>query len=68
MTYFVSEGLGDHELDVGPSGRSATILEKGEVATQGYESEDVEILETPEESQPITESPTEEPATGEAFN
>jgi len=42
-------------------------LEKGEVATQGYESEDVKILETPEERQPIPEPTAEEPATEEAF-
>ena len=67
MTYFISEGLGGQELDVGPSDGAATILEKGEVATQGYESEDVKILETPEERQPITEPPAEEPATREAL-
>ena len=66
-TYFVSEGPGDQELDVRPSGGVAFILEKGEIATQGYESEDVEILETPEERRLTTEPPTEEPATGEAF-
>ena len=33
MTYFVSEGLGDQELDVGPSDGAATVSEKVEVAT-----------------------------------
>ena len=66
-TYFVSEDLGDQELEVGPSSGGATISRKGEVTTQGYESEDVEILEIQEEERPIIEPPTEEPTTGEAF-
>jgi len=32
-TYFFSKGLGDQELDVGPSSGAATALEKGEVAS-----------------------------------
>jgi len=59
VTYFISEGLGDQELDVGPSGGAAAI--------QGYESEDVEILDPPEERQPIAESPVEELANGRFF-
>ena len=42
-------------------------MEKGEVATQGYESEDMAILETAKERRSITEPPVEKPATGEAF-
>ena len=49
VIYFLSEGLRDQELDVGPSGGAATTLEKVEIAPQGYEFENVEILETPEE-------------------
>ena len=67
VAYFVSKGLGDQELDVGPSGQGATTSEKGEVATQGYESEDMEILEIPEEERLIIEPLAEEPATREAF-
>ena len=62
MTYFVSKGLGDQELDVGPSDGAVTTLEKGEVAPQGYESEDVKILETPEERRPIPEPTAKERA------
>ena len=51
----------------GPSGGAATILEKGEATTQGYESEDVKILNTPEERHPIAELPGKEPATRVAF-
>ena len=32
VTYFVSEGLGDQELDVGPSAGGATIFGEGKVA------------------------------------
>jgi len=32
-TYFVSKGLGDQELDVGPSGGGAITFGKGEVAS-----------------------------------
>ena len=67
VIYFVSKGYGDQELDVGPSGGAATILVKGEVTIQGYEYEDVEILEFHEEQQPITELPVAEPTTREAF-
>ena len=66
-TYFVSEGLGDQKLDVGPSGGGATNSGKGEVATQGYESDDVEILEVPREWRLIIEPPAKEPAIGKAL-
>ena len=66
-TYFVSEGLGDQELDVGPSGGVATTSEKGEIATHGDKSENVEILDIPEEGRPIIEPPVEESAIGEAL-
>ena len=66
-TYFVSEGPGDQELDVGPSGGVVTTLEKGEVIPQGYESEDVKILKIPEARRPITEPTAEEPTMGVAF-
>ena len=46
--------------DIGPSG-------KGEVATQGDESEDAEILETRQERRPISEPPANKPATGEVI-
>ena len=45
-TYFISKGLGNQERDMGPSSGAATTLEKGEVVPQGYESENVEVLET----------------------
>ena len=51
--------------DIGPSG--GVPLLKREIVTQGYESEDVEILETPEERRSISEPPADEPATGEAL-
>ena len=39
-TYFVFKGLGDQELDVGPSSGAVTASEKVEVATQGDETEE----------------------------
>ena len=42
------------------------LLEKDKTAIQGDESEDVEILDFPEERQPIVEPPVREPATEEA--
>ena len=49
MTYFIFEGLGDQELNLGPSGGAVTILEKGKTAIISWdESEDVEILDFPE--------------------
>ena len=53
--------------DIAPSGGGATASSKGEVTTQGDESEDMEILETPEERRPISEPPADEPATEEAL-
>ena len=64
---FISDGLVDQELDVGLSYGAATTLEKGKIATQRYESEDIEILEIPEEGRPITEPLAKGPATGEAL-
>ena len=52
---------------MGPPGGATTTLEKREVAFQGYEFEDVEILKTPEERRPFPKPIAEEPATGEAF-
>jgi len=37
VTYFVSEGLGDQKLDVGPSGGAITASEKGDITTKGVE-------------------------------
>ena len=48
---------------MGPSGGAATILEKGKTAIRGGESEDVEILDFPEERQLIFEPPVREPVT-----
>ena len=52
---------------MGPSCETTTILEKGEIAIQGDECEDIEILESPEERQPIAEPPVRELATEKAF-
>ena len=43
------------------------ICPNSEIAIQGYEYEDIEILESPEEQQPITEPPVNEPAIGQAL-
>ena len=43
------------------------LWRKVRLPPQGYESEDVKILETPKERRPIPESTVEEPATGEAL-
>jgi len=53
--------------DIGPSGGTATTSGKGEVATHGDESDDVEILETPEERRSISEPPADEPAIEKAL-
>jgi len=66
-TNFVSEGLGGQELDVRPSDGGVITSKKGEVATQGYEYEDVEILKIFEEGRPTTELLAVEPITEEAF-
>ena len=47
-----------------PSSGAATASEKGEVTTQGDESEDLEVLK---EGTSIMKPPAREPATGEAL-
>ena len=52
--YINPESPDEERYDVGPS-------DKGEVATQGNEDKDIEILEISEDRQPTNEGPIEEP-------
>ena len=55
VTYFIPEAPEEQMHNIGPSGGAITASSKGKFATQGDESEDVEILETPKDRRLITE-------------
>ena len=61
VIYFNPEAPKEQTQDITTSSGATITFGKGEVTTQGDESEDVEILKAPEERRPI-----DEPATGEA--